>query len=326
MAGLELAPSFIHHEAPEALAHVAVWLALAAIAAFVLRRSRTQHPGMASLIAMSVGATTLFLAATVLPRMPADPPWPTLDLRARARLPLLDQFDQITRPAGIEYAPLRLVAPADLITRASLTVEPGLRTQSQPIPCVLHNGRFSLPAGRYRAEIEWAGDRDDETLGLQIGRTGPPLRTWRVTPRTGQRWTTEFAVPVDMSFVGFRGTPELERTTSRISIVPISVVDATRRPNLPTVIAASHWGNASFFYLDGNAFPEDSGFWVRGSRTTRVAVERKGSDRPLTLRIHSGRLANRLDRHVRLDAYDDAPAQRARRCRNPLGRSLSRDA
>jgi hypothetical protein len=153
-----------------------------------------------------------------------------------------------------------------------------------------------LPAGHYRVEVEWIGQRHGETIGLQLGTTGEPWRTWPVDPRPGERWTTEFSVPLDVGFVGLRGTPELERTIGRIAIVPLAVVNATDRPRLPPVVAASSAHNASFFYYNGNGFPESRGFWVRGGRRTQVTVERPAfNGETLLVRVHSGLIDNRLE-------------------------------
>ena len=295
-----VAPSFIYHETSHALLRSMAWLALAAGTALLLHRVRTPRPGSASLATIAIASGALAVAMVVMPLLPASPAWPGIDARSRSRLPMLDEFDTVARPIAIEYTPMRVVDPIAVASRASLGVEAGIRLDPQPIR-VLHNGRFSIPAGRYRLEIEWSATRSQEVLALQIGRTGDPWLLWPVEPRGGERWAQEFAVPMDMSFVGLRGSAELERAIKQVWIVPISVVDVGRRPRLPTVIAASRSGPVSLFYYDANAFPEASGFWVAGGQTTRVSVERHPSTEPLTLRLHSGAFANRL--HLRLPGW-----------------------
>ncbi len=287
------APSFTYHEPLTALAHTAVWLGLAVVTAVVLTRIRTARPGVASLAAIGGCSSALLAGALVVPLVPVTPAWPGLDLRARPRAPLLEAFDGVRRPVGIEYTPLRVVAAGTIASQAALEVVPGSRSEPQPIR-VLHNGRLSLPAGHYRLEVDWNGTRSGETIGLQIGRTGEPWRTWHVEPRTGERWATEFILPLDAGFVGVRGTPELERVVGHIAMVPLSIVDAARRPKLPAVTGASLARGGSYFYYDDNAFPEAVGFWVRGRRTTRVTIHRERGDGPLKLRINSGLIRNRL--------------------------------
>jgi hypothetical protein len=288
-----IAPTFIHHEAPTAILHSALWLVLAFAAAFLLGRVRTTRPGAASLAAVVIATASLLVALIVMPLLPLTPEWPPLDVRARARLPIIDEFDAVARPVAIVYSPLRFTSPAELVAYASMGAEAGLRTDPQPIR-VLHNGRFSLPAGTYRVEVDWNGARAGETIGLQIGRTGEPFQQWTVEARPGEQWNTEFWLPLDASFVGLRGSPELERVIERVRFVPISVTNAGERPNGPTVIAASRSGPASVFYYDVNVSPEGAGFWVWGSRRTRVTFARRSASDPLVLRVHSGPIDNRL--------------------------------
>jgi hypothetical protein len=288
-----LVPSFIYHEAPTAWLHALGWLALAAVAAVVLSRVRTASAGAASLWAIAVCSCALVAASLVFPHMPFDPAWPSVNVAARPRLPLLDQFDTTARPLTLIYDRSQAGDRAATLSRAVLIVEPGARQDPQPLR-VLHNGRVSLPAGRYRIDVDWIGSRNGESIGLQIGRIGDVWHSWPVEPRPGERWSAEFTLPVDAGFVGLRGSPELERTIGRIAFAPISIVDAGRRPRMDAVLAASQSGPASIFYADTNAFPERTGFWIWGGRTTRVTIARPGATTPLALRVHSGMIANKL--------------------------------
>jgi hypothetical protein len=206
---------------------------------------------------------------------------------------VLDEFDRVARPVALEYTPFTISTPDAVVAHAAVAVEPGWRTQPQPIR-VLHNGRFSLPAGTYRIDIDWSGTRLDERIGLQIGRIGDPLQVWTVDARAGERWSAEFDTPVDAPFVGLRGSAELERVLQRVRIVPLSIIDATQRPRGPAVIAAARSGPASLYFYDTNASPERNGFWVWGERRTRVTIARPPAEDTLVLRVHSGPMPNRL--------------------------------
>ena len=59
---------------------------------------------------------------------------------------------------GVRYTPLQVSGALAVEPLLNVGVTPGLRRESQPVR-VLHNGRFSLPAGRYRVAVTWA-DRD----------------------------------------------------------------------------------------------------------------------------------------------------------------------
>jgi hypothetical protein len=288
-----MVPSFTYHETATALLCSVLWVMLAAATAFAIRRLHLHRPGAQSLAVMLITAAALLVAALVMPLVPVAPPWPGLDVRTRARLPLLDEFDSVARPAAIEYTPLRLTSAPAVVTQAAVIVIPQVRKQPQPIR-VLHNGRFSLPAGTYRIEIDWNGSRQGEVIGLQIGRTGDPLTSWTVNAQPGEHWSAEFTTPVDAPFVGLRGSPEIERAIERIRLVPLEVTNAGDRLRAPAVIAASQSGPASLFYYDINASPERTGFWVLGARQSRVTISRSGAAGPLVLRVHSGPVANRL--------------------------------
>jgi hypothetical protein len=287
------APSFILHEPPTALGRVAVWIAAAVAAAVALSRISTARRGLASIAAIATVTGAVTLGVLVAANLPADPAWPDVDVRARARAPLLQEYDATARPVGVEYAPLRIVPAADVTRHAVLEVLPGTRTEPQPLR-VLHNGRFSLPAGEYRLEIDWSGARSGETVGLQLGRTGDAWQSWVVEPRPGERFTAPISLPIDVGFVGLRGTPDLERVIGRIAFVPVTVVDLTRRPRTPVVIGASQAPGVDLFYADENALVEKGGFWVRGRRTTQVMVRRGDRSGPLRLRVNSGLIQNRV--------------------------------
>ena len=225
------------------------------------------------LLTIPVVALATFAGATIVPLLPATPAWPAVDVRARPKATLIDEYDAVARPVGVEYAPLRFVTASSIPPRVPIEVLPGTRAEPQPLR-VLHNGRVSLPAGRYRLEIQWSGARSGESVGLQIGRLGEPWRTWSVEPRPGERWAVDIDLPIDAGFVGLRGTPELERVIGRIAFVPIAVINETQRPRLPTVMAATSVAGGDYFYADENVLPEKLGFWVRGGRKATVSIHR----------------------------------------------------
>ena len=295
-----LAPTFIAHEAPRAMADVAVWLAAVALGSWALGRVRPASRGAASIAALCGAAAVLVLGAVGMRALPAVPtPLPDVNLGARARLAALDSFDRVTRPLALRYAPLRVSAALDVEPMLTVGVAMGQRTDPQPVR-VLHNGRFSLPAGRYRVVVRWA-ERDPlparpgATIGLQVGRIGSPLRVWTVAPAPGGTWQEDFVLPVDVGFVGFRGTPELERSIAELRVEPLDVVDAGDRTVTPQVLAATAYGPIAALFHDESIYPESSGFWTTGERPARVTIACEGGcGRGVSLRIHSGKRPNHL--------------------------------
>jgi hypothetical protein len=289
-----LAPTFIGRRWYIAYLQSAWWLAVAGGAAWVLGRMRRAHPGASALVAAVVLAGALLVLTITMPLIPAAPPLPGVDLSARSRLAALDGFDTRVRPAAVIYDPMRKVPSAAVLPQLVLSVRPEQRTDLQPLR-VIHNGRFSLPAGTYTIDVRFNDDASDRTLplSLQVGRAGPPLQTWTVRPHAGERLTTSLWLPLDASFVGMRGPSEMERAVEAITITPAAVVDAGARPNVPVVVAAANYPGASLFFHDEKLYPEPTGFWMLGNRTSAITVAlAEGRTSPVVLRMHSGAKEN----------------------------------
>jgi len=290
-----LAPTFV---APDwtgiAWIHTLWWLLMMSAAAIVLTKSRTTRAGVSALIAFGTLGAALTLIAITIPWLPAGPPIPQVDLGARSRLAALDGFNARSRPASMIYDPLRKGAAVDVLPQLVLGVKPMQRKDPQPVR-VIHNGRFSLPAGTYAIAIDFNERTFDREypLSLQIGRNGPPMQTWSLQPQPNQRWETTLWLPVDASFVGFRGPAEIERAIANITITPGAVVDSGDRPLIPVVLAAAAYPAASVFFHEEQMYPEPQGFWTMGARASRLTVAvPSGSATPVTLRVHSGGVVN----------------------------------
>ena len=262
----------------------------------MLARIRTTRPGAAALAAMATLTVALAVVSISFPLLPADPPWPRIDLGARARLAALDGFDSRARPGAVVYNPLRVIAAAELIPQLALGVKPLQRTDRQPVR-VIHNGRFSLPAGSYELTVAF-GDRvpsQPMPLSLQVGRLGPPIRTWELQPAAGEQWKTQFDLALDVRFVGLRGPVELEQAISSMTIAPISVVDAGRRPHLPPVLAAAVYSGVTVYFHNEQMYPEPQGFWTTGRMPVEVTVAVPPTrSEPAVLTIHCGARANNV--------------------------------
>ncbi len=290
-------PSFIHHEPLTAMVHTLAWLAVAALAFWVLSRPWFTRPGTAALGAFLVAASA-WLTGTLLVRMlPDDPPLPRVNLAARARLAALDGYDARKLPAAVVFDPVLKTSAAELLPRLTLGVSPGLRPDPQPLR-VIHNGRFSLPAGSYRVDLELSA-RGGAPLpfSLQIGRTGPPLATWSLDA-AHEAWSTSFDLGVDAGFVGFRGPAETERAIQSLTLTPLSVVDAGARPRVPEVLAAASYEAARVYFHDDNTSPEPTGFWIMGQRSKRMTIAPVPGTPAIALRLRSP-VANRVQMRSR---------------------------
>jgi hypothetical protein len=155
----------------------------------------------------------------------------------------------------------------------TLQVTPGIRPDPQPVR-VLHNGRFSLPAGRYRLDVTFAPDRPvpASDVALQIGRVGPPLLTWRLPTPSGGPLSDTLRLPADASFVGLRGSRAVEDAVRTIRFTPLSVVNAGQRVRTPPVLGSARYGGALVLLHDDQVNPEPTGFWILGRRPTVLSV------------------------------------------------------
>ena len=311
-----LAPSFIGQQWLVAWLHLGWWLGIAAAAAMVLSRMPAARAGFAALLAFSTLTGALLVGAVTVPWLPTGRTGAhAIDLSARARLAALDGFDARARPASMVYDPLRKGAAVDALPQLVLGVKPLQRSDPQPVR-VIHNGRFSLPAGTYEIAVQF-NDRipaSGVALSLQVGRNGPPLHAWTMAPQARSRWTTTLWLPVDASFVGLRGSVEVERAIDAITITPTTVVDAGARPLVPIVLAAAEYPTATFFFHNEQLYPEPRGFWTIGGQASQVTVAAEpGHTTPVTLRMHPGAKANRvtLSTFGWQQQYDLVPGQAA---------------
>lgn len=289
-----LAPTFIADRWILAWLNAAWWLAIAAAAAWLLARTRSTRAGVSALFAFLTFTVAIVVIAITIPLLPTSRPRPAIDLGARSRLAALDGFDARARPASVVYDPLRKGAAAEALPQLIVGVKPLQRSDPQPVR-VIHNGRFSLPAGNYTITVRFNDRRTDRPLplSLQIGRNGPPLHTWMVQPDAAREFTTPMWLPLDSSFVGLRGPADLERAVASITIAPVSIVDAGDRPRLPVVLAAAEYPAATLFFHDEQLYPEPGGFWTIGGSASHVTVAVPPHQAaPVVLRIHPGAAAN----------------------------------
>jgi hypothetical protein len=290
-----LAPSYVRQQWASAWLLTTWWLAVAGAAAFVLSRTRSSRAGFSALFAFVTFGIALLAIAITAPWLPSGRTEAhTIDLGARARLAALDGFDARARPASIVYDPLRKGAAVDALPQLVLGVKALQRSDRQPVR-VIHNGRFSLPAGTYDVAVQFNNQppAGPAPLSLQIGRNGPPLETWTLQPQAGQQWHTTLWLPVDANFVGLRGPDALERAIDAITITPTTVVDAGARPRVPGVLAAANYSGATFYFHNEQLYPEAQGFWTMGGQASQITVATPpGHTAPVTLRMHPGAKPN----------------------------------
>ena len=213
-----LAPSFLMQPPAIAWAFTAIWLiALAAAAIAMARLRRPLAPGAAGLAACGVAGGAVLLVSLLVPavldRWRAPAPGPGV----RAQMALLSDFDAQRRPLGVVYDPLRRVPSSAIPPLLAFVAGPRARGERTGVD-LLYDARWSLPAGRYELCLDGRGRTIQGEIGLQVGRVGPPLRTWTIAPAA--RWTTTLDLPANARFVGFRASPELAGRGARAAADP----------------------------------------------------------------------------------------------------------
>lgn len=285
-----LVPSFIISRPALALAQTLLWCAAFFLAAGLF--SRVRRWGRAGLLVPLAGAMAFCAAASAVPVAFSGSLRPPHRLEARHEIPLLQEFSPSRRPIAIRYEPWTRLAPTEIPPSFRFVARPGDSRPEAPIP-LLHNGRWSLAAGRYEIElvatpgIEPTGPA---RLGLQVGRLGEPIAEWPVTFDGRGRWSTSFVLPVTADSVGFRATPDLDAVQAAVVLTPLAIRDTRDTPPALEILQAGRLTDAVVFFHDDRTKAEPGGFWTQGAANTVVTVA--PSERPLTrLRLRAGPVA-----------------------------------
>jgi hypothetical protein len=285
-------PSYINVDQTyaEALLRTFDWLALTGLVAWGTSRVARGRAGAASLAALVFGVAGGAALATATRSSTAPA---TIDPTARARVPLLDEFDARRRPIVLAYDPLRRMPASEALSRASFVVRPDQRQGPEPVK-LLWNARFTLPAGEYRLKLERPPQvsAQDGAIGLQIGRVGQPLDRWQVR---GPEWTQTVTLPLDTSLVGPRAMTNGGLEDGTFSVVPLRVVDESLRTRRPPILSATRYGPLAAYFHDDTINGEPTGFWTHGRATTRVSVAAlAGTPTTVDADVRCGPIANQV--------------------------------
>ncbi|MEW5982849.1 MAG: hypothetical protein AB1806_10825 [Acidobacteriota bacterium] len=301
------APDFIMQGPRLGLLQVGIGLAAILVAFWVFQVAMGRTRGVAvsrvgrgaAFLRANLSALSASLVVTVIsPPVLGSALKPDVRPEARGRVAILDSFDPDARRVCLRYDPLSGVTAHEIPGMFVLSARPGSRRAPQPT-LVLFNARLALPSGRYRVELQASDSRRlSGQLNLQGGRqSGSALDSWPVEAAPGETWGGSFDLPVDLSFVGFLASPDLSPAIAELRVRPERVVPMLSRTAAYEVIASAVLGNRFvFLFHDGAAYPEGSGFWVRGGAETQVSVvSRTGHvTQAVRLRIRNGEVRNTI--------------------------------
>ena len=284
-------PSFTHRASltwPFML--LVLWASAVAALWWAAGRAIASVPGRAGLAAIVASTIAVLAIGAAVPASRAEAARAALPPSARAQSAALDAYDAAARPVAIVFDPWRLVPPAAVVPMVQFEATPGLRRAPQPLR-VLLNMRLALPTGTYAVALEpLPGRALHGTVGLQVGRAGPPRQSWTVDAPADTPWTQTFSLDLDVNFVGLRAAEAFEASVGRVLITPVSVVDYNRRLHRPSVLATAVYAGLPAYFHDTNVDIEATGFWARGRTTTAITlvVDPASQPRGVRLRLHSG--------------------------------------
>ncbi len=290
-------PSFFRWYGMEWLLDLQILAALASFAAaFLLLRwldHRVRGTGAFALLTMALYAAAGMAMLVVIWRVNDS----TGVRPAASQLALL-RAAQGERRTALEYTGWRAKRlPVDKALQ-TLAIEspPRLLAGDRP-PALVLPGWF--PAGSYRIAADGTRGSPYELLVL---RSGTPIRTGTVEG-DGTRLTLDLRLPVDVPAIILRGAG-LERG----SLSPLHV--ATRRERIGGRAGnARRYGNTIVWFMDGDAFNEPEGLWVRGGADSEIVLQTDAGN-AATILLRNGPTANNVDLEAGRGTWRQAVALR----------------
>jgi hypothetical protein len=142
-----------------------------------------------------------------------------------------------------------------------------------------------VPAGEYELRLfkpaSVAGD-----VEIWIGRGAHPFRTLPLGSRSELRAT--LALAGGARAMTIEPSPALAAANGRVALKPLALFSDSR----DLAYGGVPYGSVDVFFLDGGAFVEDDGFWVRGGSAAEFVVS-GGSGRPaIDLHLANGATDN----------------------------------
>ena len=295
------APDLIAQSAWLGLIQAGIWLAAVLVGtgrvSWLTTRGRRPADsrtgrGLAFLRADAGSLLAVLLATGLMPIMIGSWLKPVPDARDRSHFEMLDSFDPHARPVALRMDPFSVLEARTVPSQFELSARPVARSADQQEGAQF-NTRFALPAGRYRIQVIGRASLSDEgplsgRLAVRAGTWGGSMIDWAVESTDTRQWTETFDLPADMGLVSFATSGKLGRQVKELRVTPYLVVPFLDRIAAEDVRAAAAFDRLLFLFHDEEAYPDATGFWVRGASRARVSVvSRSGlliSDLRLVLR------------------------------------------
>jgi len=275
------APDLVAQSAWLGLFQAAIWLAAVlagtGLVNWLTTRGRQSADsrtgrGLAFLRADAASLVAILIATGAMPILISSWLKPAPEARDRRHIDMLDHFDPYARPVALRMDPISRIEARSVPSLFELSARPVAAAAGQQF-----DARFALPAGRYRIQVIGHASLSNEgplsgRLALRAGTWGGSMLDWKVEGTETRQWSGDFVLPADIGMVSFATSGKLGNQVKELRIVPESVVPYLDRIAADDVSAAAAYDRLLFLFHDEFAYPDTTGFWIRGASPTRVSV------------------------------------------------------
>jgi hypothetical protein len=290
-------PSFFHDDPSRLRLKIAVWAASVLVGWLALRAVGSE-PRQREGRTVVVTSTSIWCVAVML--MVAF----TLAWRVDGASPLTPETSRVDllrhasrfRPIAYDFHARRFEDPHALLAGLRIATDHQRRAVR---PSTLLAAR-DVPAGTYELRLTAMANAEG-TLALRIGDTTLPFLT--ASSAHAQSRPAEFPVrfPIGVRSISVDGDAAAVRSISAVELALARDDDATAIAGMSgTAHRAAHYQAADAFFLDENAYPEPTGFWVAGGRIARVIVGNSAQEFELVVRNAP------VDNKVTIDVDDES--------------------
>ncbi len=275
-------PAFTNPDWAAHIGQLGLWLLVAAaalgVSLLVARVMRNANPWRLA----GVASLTFLIFGAVLSASPSAESGQTI--AQRGDLDVLWRFDG-NRFRTLDYETLARATPDRLreLTTVELEARPG-----ETGGAGYTGGPFSLPPGNFEARLYFA--QTGVTNGEVIVSALPRATFGRVSGPLPNPTSIAFTLPVAIRRLTVRvPEPRAAESIRKLEIVPVAVVPALARPEIPvrSIESLEVRDGAYVIYTDEHAYPEGPVFWSRGTAQTAVWVAPAGASK-MTLKLATG--------------------------------------
>jgi hypothetical protein len=200
---------------------------------------------------------------------------------------LLMRVDPEFRSLAYDYATHGFETPRTLLTK--LRLQPSTRRPADSRAPIFGVSRF--PAGAHRLHVV-TSKAVEGTIVLRVGRSSPPLDVWTLKEAHAGSFSRPLRLPVEVQSLYVEAEDHLRASIASVSLQPWEGEDVLAPVTRRSADRAVRYDMATIYFLDLGAFPEASGFWVRGSNQTRVVVSNYGA--PLRVFLRNAPVENTI--------------------------------